>query len=150
MKLLFLMSIFTLTVGNSYANQDNKPKVSHPLSLTCDGNYNKFVPSTLKVKAGSTFQLFFKNSAGPKTFIEHNWVVVKPGSEKEILAAARTAGSAIGWIPQSPNILLKAFPLSPGNSVTLTFTAPAEPGDYPFLSTVPHQEDMRGILKVIK
>lgn len=59
---------------------------------------------------------------------------------------------ATGWVPRDhPRILAASALLNPGASETLYFVAPDEPGDYPFVCTVPgHSLLMRGILQVRK
>jgi uncharacterized protein len=56
---------------------------------------------------------------------------------------------ARGFIPES-NLVLFNTPLTNARqSSTLEFTAPAAPGDYPFICTFPgHWLTMRGVLRV--
>lgn len=59
---------------------------------------------------------------------------------------------ATGWVPRDhPRILAASALLNPAASETLYFVAPDEPGDYPYVCTVPgHSLLMRGILQVRK
>jgi azurin len=104
--------------------------------------------TTLEAKAGSTVKLTLKNNATSPAMV-HDFVLVKPGTENEIGAAGIAAGPAKDYVPDSPNVLAHTKLLKPGESDTITFTAPSEPGDYPYICTYPgHYAVMKGILKV--
>ncbi|HWK98781.1 MAG TPA: plastocyanin/azurin family copper-binding protein, partial [Parapedobacter sp.] len=55
------------------------------------------------------------------------------------------------YIPSVPEVLHYTPLVNPGESFTLEFTAPTEPGDYPYLCTFPgHWRGMNGIMRVVK
>ena len=61
------------------------------------------------------------------------------------------AGEAKGFLPDSKKILWATKLLLPGQSEKLSFTAPAEVGEYPFLCTFPgHWLVMNGVMEVVK
>ncbi len=105
---------------------------------------------TLEVEAGQTVAIIFENV----DFMQHNLLLVKPGTLETVGAAAdKMASDAQGaeksYIPDMPEILFSTRLVNPGEKVVLTFTAPSEPGDYPYLCTFPgHWRMMNGILKV--
>ena len=109
-----------------------------------------FSPTELTVTAGSKVRLIFENP----DVIVHNWVLIAPNSSEEIgtLAdklASQADGAAKEYLPESDKILLASKLLAPGASEELVFTAPTEPGNYPYLCTFPgHWRIMQGILKV--
>jgi azurin len=54
-----------------------------------------------------------------------------------------------GFVPESPLVLFSTPLVNARQSATLEFTAPTEPGDYPFICTFPgHWITMRGVLRV--
>jgi azurin len=105
---------------------------------------------TLEVEAGQTVAIIFENV----DFMQHNLLIAKPGTLETVGAAAdKMAADANGaeknYIPDVPELLYSTRLVNPGEKVVLTFTAPSEPGDYPYLCTFPgHWRIMNGILKV--
>ncbi len=84
----------------------------------------------------------------------HNITILKPNSYdavvKDILAMLPdpTAQNR-GYVPDSPNVLFSLALVPAKQSAVLEFTAPTEPGDYPFICTFPgHWVTMRGVLKI--
>lgn len=118
------------------------------LEIETDGDFLAFVPDELTCPAGAHVRLTFHH-AGVLLNQEHNWVLVKPGTQAAIEKAGASAGEVHGWVPPNDPRVLAATPLvSPGESTVIEFTAPSR-GDYPFLCTFPgHGEVMHGILHV--
>lgn len=112
----------------------------------------QFAPKTLEVKAGTQVRLIFENPDN----MEHNLLILAPGSVQEIgtLAdemAAQQGAVAKHYIPESDKVLFHTKLLGPNSEEELTFTAPTEPGDYPYLCTFPgHWRIMQGVLTVSK
>ena len=53
-----------------------------------------------------------------------------------------------GWVPESPEIIWASKLLDHGKEQVSDFTAPATPGDYPYVCSFPgHHIIMRGLLK---
>jgi glucose/arabinose dehydrogenase/azurin/lysophospholipase L1-like esterase len=113
-------------------------------------NQMQFAPKELRVKKGAAVQLVFEN---PDLMI-HNFVLLKPGSEEEVGALAdrmarQEDAAKRGYIPKTNKILHASGLLDPGTTEELNFTAPAEPGRYPFICTFPgHWRIMKGVLVV--
>jgi azurin len=112
----------------------------------------KFAPSSLEVKAGASVILLFRNDKCPH---QHNFLLINPGTLNDIGALADRMladpqGMAKSFLPESPEILARSTRLiSIGQSELIEFTAPATPGDYPYLCTFPgHWRTMHGVLKV--
>ena len=105
---------------------------------------------TLEVEAGQTVAIVFENT----DFMQHNLLIVKPGSLETVGAAADKMaadpqGAEKNYIPDVAELMYSTRLVNPGEKVVLTFTAPAEPGDYPYLCTFPgHWRIMNGVLKV--
>ncbi|RZM27538.1 MAG: dehydrogenase [Pedobacter sp.] len=112
----------------------------------------KFDKATFTVKAGQTVILQLENP----DFMQHNLVIAKPGTLKKVGAAADKMvqdpnGAEKNYVPEISDVLFATKLLNPEEKVTLKFTAPAKPGDYPYLCTFPgHWSIMNGIMKVVK
>lgn len=110
----------------------------------------QFVPKELRVKAGAKVRLIFEN---PDLMI-HNFVLVAAGAAEEVgaladLIAADPNGMAKAYVPVSSKILQATLLVNPKGRAELNFTAPTEPGRYPYLCTFPgHWRIMRGELVV--
>ncbi|MCB1204671.1 MAG: HEAT repeat domain-containing protein, partial [Verrucomicrobiae bacterium] len=85
---------------------------------------------------------------------QHNLVIGKPGSVEELGLAGNEmakdpSGLSRNFIPESDKILHHTKLVDPGSSETLRFTAPKEPGTYPYLCTFPgHWILMKGEMHV--
>ena len=54
-------------------------------------------------------------------------------------------------MPDIPQVLFSTKLVEPGETVTVQFKAPAEPGQYPYVCTFPaHWRVMNGILNVVR
>ncbi len=102
----------------------------------------------LTLKAGKKVRLTFVNA----DFMPHNILLTKPGRADDIAAKALTLGAKgfdLGWVPESPDILWHSRLLDAGKEEVIEFTAPAAPGDYPYVCSFPgHHIVMRGMMKV--
>jgi azurin len=109
----------------------------------------------LTAKAGQKIKLTFSNNGGalPQP---HNFILVKPGTLDKVGGLVNTMmtdpkGMEKSYVPDTPDILVSMKLVQPGATETIEFTAPAEPGDYPYACTFPgHWLLMRGIMKVTK
>ena len=114
-------------------------------------NAMKYDLTEFAVKAGQSVEIVFENS----DFMQHNLLIVQEGALETVGAAAdqlATApdGAEQNYIPDVPEVLHATALVDPGNTVTLTFTAPEEPGEYPFVCTFPgHWRIMQGTMKVV-
>ena len=119
------------------------------LRIASDGDEMAFKPNRLTCPAGAEIHLSFHH-AGEISSDPHDWVLLKPGTEKAFLADAdRQTDDTVVVPPADADMALAATPLCPkGKTVSVTFTAPS-PGDYPFVCSVAgHGESMNGILTV--
>ena len=102
------------------------------------------------VKPGQKVELTFTN---PDITL-HNLVFVEPGSEEEVGQAANDLARSPNavdthFIPVSDKIVRYTNLLAMGQSQTLSFLAPEEPGRYPYICTYPgHWMMMRGDMVV--
>lgn len=103
------------------------------------------------VTAGKPVELVLENPDA----MQHNLVIGKPKSMETIgLAADKmiTAkdGAEKNYVPAIPQVLAATPLVNPDQTYRLRFTAPATPGDYPFVCTFPgHWRIMNGVMKVV-
>jgi len=124
------------------------------LELGVIPNVMQFDKKELTVKAGQKVTLKFFNKA---CALQHNFLLLKPGTKDAVGALADQMLSdpqslAKMYVPASPDVLVKPNKLiGIGQTDIIEFTAPAEPGDYPYICTFPgHWRLMNGVLKVTK
>ena len=110
-----------------------------------------FDKDVIAVAAGKPVEFLLDNS----DLMPHNFVITRPGSLEEIgllsEANAQQPGFAEkSYVPQSDHVLAKSTLMQPRDSQRVSFTAPAEPGVYPFVCTYPgHWRRMYGALYVV-
>lgn len=114
------------------------------------GSALNYLQKELRAKAGKAVALTFENP----DVMPHNWVLVAPGSEERVgTAASQMVALSDGldrhYVPDSPDVLVHTRILDPGAKTTIYFTAPKQPGRYPYLCSFPgHSQLMRGVLVV--
>jgi azurin len=136
------------TPAAAAAPVDANAKADVELQIGSKGDEIAFDKTELKVKAGQTVKLTFKNNA-KSGGVQHNWVLVQPGTETAVANEGMQAGDAGGWVKAGPNVIAHtALARNPGEEVTVTFKAPAA-GKYPYICTFPgHAVAMKGTLVV--
>ena len=100
---------------------------------------------SLTAKAGSTVTVTFNNSAVTQ---QHNWALVQPGTKDDVALAGLTEVDTDWLKPDDPNVIANIRLLDPGESVSVTFTAPPA-GTYQYVCTFPgHNLTMHGTFEV--
>lgn len=104
------------------------------------------------VQAGKPVQIVLDNPDA----MPHNFVVTSPASAIQDIG---TAGSVMqppsdpnakAFIPDDPKVLHSTHLVQPGKSETLSFDAPAKPGEYGYVCTFPgHWMRMYGVMLVV-
>ena len=138
---MFTLSIFAIT---SYAAQ----------KVTITGNDSmQFDTREFTVKSGEKVELEFKNIGKlPKIAMGHNLVILKKGISslkfgQKVMSMGANATNPLPE-PSMVDVIAATKLLGPGESETITFTAP-ESGDYQFVCSFPgHFAMMRGIMVV--
>jgi putative heme-binding domain-containing protein len=110
-----------------------------------------FDKERIVVKAGRPVEIIFENT----DLMPHNLVIIRPGSLEEIGNLGETTATQPGalerhYVPKSPKILFSSRLLPPREMQKLSFTAPNQPGVYPYVCTYPgHWRRMYGALYVV-
>ena len=103
------------------------------------------------VVAGHPVELRFDNV----DIMPHNLVVTAPGALAKVgLGGEAMAASPDAWdrgyVPDLPEVLWATGLIQPGGGATLSFRAPATPGDHPYVCTFPgHWVRMNGVMHVV-
>ncbi|MCO6455293.1 MAG: HEAT repeat domain-containing protein [Pirellulaceae bacterium] len=106
----------------------------------------------LYVEAGRQVEIVLDNV----DVMPHNLVLLQPGSLAKVgLASERQVGqldqSDPDYVPDLPEVLLATRLVQPGERDRLSFAAPRETGEYPFVCTFPgHWRRMYGTLHVVE
>lgn len=110
----------------------------------------KFDKQEITIKAGQPVEIVFENPDA----MQHNIVIGKQksldiiGKAADAMITARNAAEK-HYVPEIPEIIASSPLVNPGETFRLRFTAPAAPGEYPFICTFPgHWRIMNGIMKV--
>ena len=108
----------------------------------------RFATREFTVHAGSIVSVTLRNNS--KVGHSENWVLVRPGTSRQVQSAAQSAPPIWEWIPESANVLAFVPLTKPGEFTIRLFRAPSQPGDYPFLCTYANRGTaMNGVLHVI-
>jgi azurin len=110
----------------------------------------RFSTDRIDVAAGARVRLVFNNTDD----MLHNLVVVLPGTADAVGEAALGLGldgPRLEYVPPLESVLYHTSLLQPGESESIYFTAPNEPGDYTYVCTYPgHHVLMRGVMRVTR
>jgi azurin len=119
--------------------------------ITTVVNEMKYDIEDFTVEAGQQVEIVFDNP----DFMQHNLLILEPGSLQKVgkaadELAASPEGSDQQYVPDVPEVLHATDLVNPNQSVTLSFTAPEDPGDYPYVCTFPgHWRTMQGTMNVV-
>ncbi len=127
-------------------------KNAGPVTITGD-DMMKFNLAEFTVKAGSEVTVVFKNIGKmPKEAMGHNLVILQKGTDPMAFATASMRFPKEEYVAATmkDSVVASTRVLGPGESQTITFTAPSATGDYPFVCSFPGHTPagMRGLMKV--
>ena len=112
----------------------------------------KYSLTEIRARPGEKIRIALTNLGRmPKQTMGHNWVLLTPRDDAAVLALANSVASRMpDYLPEDKSaVLAHTRILGGGESDTIEFTVPVEPGDYPFLCTFPgHAALMKGRLIV--
>ncbi len=121
------------------------------INISVIKNEMKYDIGSFTVRAGETVEITFTNP----DFMQHNLLIIQPGQLETVGAAADELarspdGAEKNYVPEISQVLFNTPLVDPNSSVKLTFKAPDQPGDYPFVCTFPgHWRLMNGIMRVV-
>ncbi|MCA9129449.1 MAG: c-type cytochrome [Planctomycetales bacterium] len=104
------------------------------------------------VEAGRPVQIVLVN----EDLMPHNLVITAPGALQEVAELGMQAGPDAGldgkqYVPKSEKVLFATHMVNNGATERLTFRAPQEPGEYPYVCTFPrHWMRMYGVMLVVE
>ena len=113
----------------------------------------KYSLTTITARPGEQIRIrLTAKGAIPKIAMAHNVVVLKLGTDIARLVAEGAPHRATDFVPPAMlgSVIAKTALAGPGETVQVTFTAPAKPGRYPFICTFAghYQAGMKGTLVV--
>lgn len=113
----------------------------------------KFSVTRIEVKAGQDVKITLTNIGNmPKAAMGHNLVILKKGSDAKAFVDASVTAMATDYIPATlaDQVIAHTKLLGPKQTEELSFKAPTEPGEYPFVCTFPahYLSGMKGVLVV--
>jgi plastocyanin len=121
------------------------------VSLSTIVGQNRYDDELIEVGAGQRVALRFENTDA----LPHNVVILGRGAAKDSVGAMLNAyvsdSGATGrdFVPPRLVVIAQSPMVSPRQAATIVFTAPTQPGDYPFVCTVPgHWVTMWGVVRV--
>ena len=120
----------------------NKARLT-TVQVNCIKKGIKFDVADINIKKGNKIKLIFNNPDD----MQHNLVVVKPGSADTVAMAAiqlGPKGNDLHWTPKSDDVIAGTKLLEKDGTQTIQFTLD-KPGKYPFICSFPgHATSMRG------
>jgi azurin len=130
---IFLSAVLLLIFQVKVSSQTKEEPVVISLKAITGLQYDQV---RFSVKPGAKVKLTLTNSDD----MSHNLVFTLPGKRQEVVDAAlklAEKGESLSYIPQLPSVLWSIPVISPGESMSVTFTVPEKPGVYPFVCTYP-------------
>lgn len=127
--LLLFISLFTVKV---FAQQ-NETAIR---TINIKGTGLQYDLVRFSVKPGETVRIVLANNDD----MSHNLLITQPGAREEIVNAAMKLGEAgkkANFVPAGDKVLWFIPLISPGESQSVTFTAPSSSGVYPYVCTYP-------------
>jgi azurin len=128
------------------------PAASASIEITAN-DAMKFSVTRFEVTAGQPVKLVLRNiGTMPKQAMGHNLVILKKDADVKAFADAAVMAAATDYFPAAKAELAIAHTklLGPKQSDEITFTAPSEPGEYPFICSFPAHfiAGMKGVMVV--
>lgn len=115
------------------------------------GNQMKYEQTAFTVPAGEEITLTFENTATSPA-MEHNVVILTSTDDAVVNRVGQAAMQAADteYVPDDEAVLAATDMSAPGETVSVTFTAPSEPGTYRYICTYPgHYTVMQGTMTVV-
>ncbi len=154
---ILIVSLISALLAGCGGSDDKADAAAKPVTeITIQGNDRmRFHPTRFTVRAGETITLTHENVGRmPKESMGHNLAIIDKSVNVNSFAAASIGAAQHEYIaPEYADRVIAATKvLGPGEVEVITFTAPSEPGEYPFVCSFPGHTPagMRGIMEVIE
>lgn len=113
----------------------------------------KFNQTHFEVNAGQEVKVTMTNlGTMPKVAMGHNFILLKKGTDLKAFTDAAIMAAATDYVPAAlaDQIIAHTKLLGPKQSDEITFKAPTEPGEYPFICSFPAHflSGMKGVIVV--
>ena len=146
-RVLIVASILTLSLGTGMSSAAGRA-----IAITA-GDDMKYSVTAIQAKPGEELTVTLKATGSmPRVAMAHNFVLLKPGVDATAFVNAGASASTTDFIaPANKAQVLAATKLvGNGETVEVTFKAPAKPGTYTYLCTFPGHfvSGMKGVLTV--
>ncbi|HVU15987.1 MAG TPA: azurin [Candidatus Didemnitutus sp.] len=117
------------------------------------GDSMKYNLTTIEAKPGQEVHVTLTNiGTMPKAAMAHNFILLQKGTDPKAFSDAAVSAAATDYFPASmaDKVIAHTKLLGPKQSDEITFKAPTEPGEYPFLCSFPahYLAGMHGTLTV--
>jgi azurin len=117
------------------------------------GDDMKYNVTNITAKPGETLHVVLKNVGTiPKVAMAHNFVLLAAAANVDEFTKAAMNARDTDYIPadKKADVLASTKLAGPGETMEVTFKAPAKPGTYPYLCTFPghYAAGMKGTLVV--
>ncbi len=158
-SILLLSSSFLIGCGSGEKKPQPASEAAAQTSAAAENTIHitgndqmQFSLNAFTVQAGQEVSVTLENVGNlPKQAMGHNLVIIQAGTDINDFAQKALTASENEYIPQGAEDVIIAHTklLGPGESDTITFTAPSDVGEYPFLCTFPgHAAIMQGVMTV--
>lgn len=131
-------------INNFSIQADSSDEIKIKVKLSTKGNNIEFDQKALEVPFGKKIHLVFDNHATADSQIDHNVIILKPGSEESFIADLQTAAYDLIKLKDHKALVAVSETISPGEETTVTFT-PKEKGFFPYLCVMPGHGDILGM-----
>ncbi len=141
----------TSSPSSGESNADAEGDGVETVTIHPEGNQLKFEETEITVSAGQTVELIFENTASAPR-LKHNVVVLNTPPEQNVFRrVGQAAMQAESFVPDDPAVLAGTALAAPGETVSVTFTAPEGIGDYGYVCTFTgHWATMQGTMHVVE
>ncbi|HYE59324.1 MAG TPA: azurin [Rhodothermales bacterium] len=147
----------TPAVADSTATADSAPAPAANSPVTsveiAGDDQMRFSLTEFTVPAGAEITVTLRNAGSlPKETFGHNFVLLQKDADVEAFLTAAIDEKENDHIPpaRQGEVIAHSRLLGPGETDTVTFTAPTEPGTYTYVCSFPgHGTMMRGTMTVV-
>ena len=145
-------SIALLAFASAFIGCSRNVVPPRVVDITGD-DFMKFDVTSFEVKPGQQVTVRLKNVGElPKEAMGHDWVLLAKQTDARIFVDAGIPHPEPDYIAigQSGYVLAKTKMLGPGESDSVTFIAPSEPGPYDYVCTFPEHyiSGMKGVMTI--